>query len=104
MEKRIYSGWAFSEGEGEKAKINIEMYEELKKKYKILIMSGVKFDRLWEEDVVLEYLGTGYGNEKYRIVKNNPNLSNHELALIADKGNLCFGYRIEGNIIVISTD
>ena len=36
MEKKVYSSWAFTENEDEKRKINMQIYEELKEKYKIL--------------------------------------------------------------------
>ena len=32
------------------------------------------------------------------------NLSDHDCAIIADGGNLCFGYRMEGQKIVVYTD
>lgn len=51
-------------------------------------------------DIVLESTA-GYGHTKYRIVKNNTKLSTDELALICDQGNLCFGYRREGQYICV---
>ena len=49
--------------------------------------------------------GHGYANTKYRILSNPYDFSNDELALICDRGNLCFGYRMEGSdIVVIYTD
>lgn len=86
LRREIYSGWAFSKNENEKAKINSEIYEEIKDKAELKCMS------------------TGYAHKKYKVVDNPENLSYKELALIADRGNLCFGYRVEGDRIVIHTD
>ena len=36
IERKVYNGWAFSKNEKEKGKINREIYEELKVKYRIL--------------------------------------------------------------------
>ena len=41
MEKKIYSSYAFKENEREMMKINGQIYEELKKKYKILKVSDI---------------------------------------------------------------
>ena len=91
---------------------NYETYKKLKEKYKIAYGSKVwdSYERQWEDidmddyDIVIDNAGVGYAHAKYRIVKNNPNLSSHELALLCDGGNLCFGYRTEGNIIIVHTD
>lgn len=55
-------------------------------------------------DVVVDYAGAGYAHQKYRVLRNTPNLSAKDLAIICDKGNLCFGYRAEGSIICVYTD
>lgn len=56
-------------------------------------------------DIVIDDLGSGYAHHKYKAIKNIPNLSNKDLAIICDRGNLCFGYRVEyGNIICVHTD
>jgi len=86
LEKRIYSPWAFSENESEKAKINREIYKEIKDKAQV------------------EYVRSGYGHAVYKVISNPENLSISQLALICDKGNLCFGHRTEGKNIVIHTD
>lgn len=86
LEKRVYSSWAFSDNELDKRDINYEIYNEIKDKAEV------------------ECIRTGYAHKVYRVVSNPENLSNDELALIADSGNLCFGYRMEGENIVIHTD
>lgn len=57
-----------------------------------------------EYDVVVEPAGVGYGHTKYRVLHNAPGLSAEDLAIICDRGNLCFGYRKEGGYIVVYTD
>jgi len=86
LEYRIYSPWAFSKHEKEKAKINREIYEEIRHKAK------------------LNYIKSGYTTREYEVIKNPEGLSTEELALIADGGNLCFGYRTRGDHIIINTD
>ena len=86
MERKIYSPWAFTENEEEKAKINHEIYKEIKDKAKVKVFK------------------TGYGHTVYEVISNPDNLSTLELALICDGGNLCYGYRTEGGKIVIHTD
>lgn len=101
MEKIIYSQWAFTENEREKAKINREIYNELKTKYKVYRHDlkqylkdkvDVNFD---EYDVVIGR-NACYHHGEYSIHKNAPNLNRDELALLCDSGNLCFGYKMIG--------
>lgn len=111
LEKKIYKAWAFTDNESEKRDINNLIYKELSEKYKISYslrrynptlkgMEDISFD---DYDIVLNST-SGYGHTKYRIVKNNTKLSRDELALICDRGNLCFGYRMEGSAIVVHED
>jgi len=86
LKYRIYSPWAFSKHEKEKARINREIYNEIRDKAK------------------LNFIKSGYAIRKYEVISNPENLSTKELALIADTGNLCFGYRTEGDYIIIHTD
>lgn len=86
MEKKVYSPWAYTENAEEKAKINQKIYQEIKDK------------------ATTKCVGTGYAHKIYEVVSNPENLSQSELALICDEGNLCFGYRIEAGQIVIHTD
>lgn len=53
-------------------------------------------------DIIVERVGSGYATAYYEILKNSPGLSPEELADICDPCN--FGYRIEGNKLVIYTD
>lgn len=112
IEKRIYSPWAYTENEKEKGCMNHEIYNELKDKYKIahgMTMYNFKTNRneeinLDKYDIVIQCTRHDYGRNIFRIIKNEPNLSTDELALICDGGNLCFGYMPESNYIHIFTD
>lgn len=100
LQKKIYSSWAFTENEFEKGNINREIYEELCKKYKI---SRYEVENSDDYDIVLDRT-LGYSHSTYRVIKNTTNLSQLELALICDSGNLCFGYRMEGSQFYIFED
>ena len=97
LERKVYSPWAYTENESEKAKINRELYSELKDKVRIVGGS------------------VGYGHHTYLIVpvdkEHFKDLENSwaelnnkkkelldEMALIADNGNLCFGYTYLGKL------
>ena len=86
VERKIYSDWAYTENENEKSSMNYEIYQEIKDKAKV------------------NHVGTGYGHKRYEVVDNPENLSGLEIALICDRGNLCFGYDIECRYIKIYTD
>jgi len=105
---------------------NYEEYKELMAKYKVATGSHDLFTkeeleavnkmsyREIEEakkkaaalnfDVAIEYVGPSYACAKYRVLYNGANLTCRQLALICDRGNLCFGYRMEGHLVVVYTD
>lgn len=104
---KIYSSWAFTENEREKSNSNNKAYKELKEKY--IIKQKYEFDKMEiaeqaDVDVVFGRAGGGYGHSLYKIYKNKPQLSNLELALICDSGNLCFGHSVFNGMIKIYTD
>lgn len=105
LEKKVYSCWAFGEDATKKRRINEDIYDELADKVRYVF----KGDKCTTDDLVnfccLEYMGAGYANTKYRVLSNPYSFSNDELALLADRGNLCFGYRMEGSdVVVVYTD
>ncbi len=57
-----------------------------------------------EYDVVVERCGSVYAGAKYKVLRNAAKLSGKDLAIICDGGNLCFGYRCEGQYIIVYTD
>lgn len=99
VERRIYSSYAFEENEREKSKINQEIYQELKEKWRICCgteqynhetrkMEPINFEKY---DLIYTRK-PGHGHAEYTILKNETGLSYDEIALILDGGNLCFGY------------
>src|SRR5574344_1284376 len=92
LEKRVYKSWAFTKDELEKRNINSLIYKELSEKYKIShssrqynsILKRMEDVKLDDYDIVLDRTSC-YGHSKYRIVKNNTDLSRDELALICDR-------------------
>lgn len=87
LQKKIHSSWAFTENEEEKLRSNMEVYQTIKHLAKA------------------ECVGVGYAHRKYKVTETTDiKLTTAQKALIADEGNLCFGYRTEGSIIVIYTD
>ena len=83
-------------------KSNYETYKELMEKYKFKIGSPSDIN-LDDYDVVVS-CNVEYAHVKYKVLKNAPNLTNREIALLCDGGKLCFGYRVEGNTICVYTD
>ena len=104
IERKIYSSFAFSENEGEKAQINYEIYKELKEKAVVIYHADKATEELLKEKTVILDYKHGYGHTDYKVLSNPHNLSILEMALVCDGGNLCFGYRTSGNIITIHTD
>lgn len=112
IQKQIYSPWAYTPNADEKRKMNIEIYNELKEKYKIAYgLTKWNPEKKSEEpivideyDIVIKFSSSGYAHTRYKILKNKPKLSPLELALICDRGNLCFGHDIRGGEICIYID
>lgn len=100
MEEKVYVSWAFSENENEKMKINHKIYEDLNKKYKISYNSKDNQD---EFDLIISRT-PAHHHSLHRIIKNSTSLSRDELALVCDRGNLCFGYTMEGQQFYIFED
>lgn len=108
IEKIVYNGWAFTENESEKGKINREIYKELQDKYKILKISDITHKyptetELESNDIVYSRKAC-YHRGEYTIYKCPEEVSLNELCLICDEGNLCFGGRGNKNFINISED
>ena len=105
IERKIYSSWAFSEDEREKAKVNHQIYEEdYEPKAKHFFGDKTPTDEEMKQFTCYKCAGHGYSHTKYKIISNPHNFSSLELALICDDGNLCFGYRQENGLIIVHTD
>ena len=83
-----------------------DRYNELVAQYKVTTIGGYASEEinLDDYDVVIMRVGAGYAHEKYKVIKNGPNLLIQDLAILCDRGNLCFGYRVQDNMIYIHTD
>ena len=104
LERKVYPSYAFKENESEKSRINHEIYEELKTKYRIAPSherynpETKKMEPVNLDDFDLVYKRkAGYNHGEYTILKNETDLTSDEIALIMDGGNLCFGYKRESN-------
>ncbi len=62
-----------------------------------------RYEEIKDKAVVVSD-GAGYNHRKYLVVSNPENLEPRDLALIATKGNLPFGFRVEGNTIIVYED
>ena len=78
--------------------------EEQKSTMTLLEVRDALNKAIEEYDVVVERCGSIYAGAKYKVLRNAPGLSTRDLAIICDAGNLCFGYRCEGQYIVVYTD
>lgn len=91
VEKKIYCGWAYSENECEKRKMNMEIYSELTSKYKCFYSVNPTQEELDRNDFVYGISSYGYAKTEYVVYKKPESLSEDEILLIIDQGNLCFG-------------
>ena len=87
----------------EQREINNKIYNELYPMFKYAKNNDYSNEDL-SKYVVFSDLGYGYANHSYRIHSNPYNLSDDEIALVLDGGNLCFGYRRNGDIFTIYID
>lgn len=108
IERKVYNGWAFTESESEKGKINREIYKELQNKYKILKISDVAHKSPTEEELenndIVYSRKACYLHGEYKIYKCPEEVTLNELCLICDEGNLCFGGSGNKFFINISED
>lgn len=105
IERKVYNGYAFTENEREKAKINYEIYKELHSKYKILVTGSRPLDEELEENDIVYSRKACYGHADYRVWRCPEVLTINELLLIFDGGNLCFGgYRQSDNLYTVNED
>lgn len=85
-------------------------YDELQKTYKIKRgLTTAERNAIEQYDIVVERAGAVYAGAKWKVLRNAPHVTLRDLAIICDKGNLCFGYRSEvsfdgSTIIIVYTD
>ena len=92
LERKVYSGWAFTSNEDGKAQINREIYAELCKKYKISRILPETEEEAEQYDIIVHFCCSWYASCEYEIIKKPQDVTDDEMALICDDGNLCFGY------------
>ena len=100
MSRKIIYGYGITQ---EQREINNKIYNELYPLFKYAKNNDYSNEDL-SKYVVFSGLGYGYANHSYRIHSNPYNLSDDEIALVLDGGNLCFGYRRNGDIFTIYID
>ena len=100
MSRKIIYGCGISQ---EQREINNRIYNELYPMFKYAKNNDYSNEDL-SKYVVFSGLGYGYANHSYRVHSNPYNLSDDEIALVLDGGNLCFGYRRNGDIFTIYID
>lgn len=100
MSRKIIYGYGISQ---EQREINNKIYNELYPMFKYAKNNDYSNEDL-SKYVVFSGLGYGYANHSYRIHSNPYNLSDDEIALVLDGGNLCFGYRRSGDVFTIYID
>ena len=100
MSRKIIYGCGISQ---EQREINNKIYNELYPVFKYVKNNDYSNEDL-SKYVVFSDLGFGYANHRYRVHSNPYNLSDDEIALVLDRGNLCFGYRKNGDVFTIYID
>lgn len=103
IEEKIYSSWAFSPQEEEKAEVNRACYEKYKHLRKVYDEKNPPTEEELDNFIFIEGAGSGYAHMKYRV-RTNIDCPTSFKAFLCDRGNLCFGYRTEGDLIVVNTD
>lgn len=98
MSREIIYGCGITQDQKE---INNKIYQELQPLFKSVSNYNKEDSNKY---VLYSDLGFGYANHSYRIHSNPYNLSDDEIALVLDGGNLCFGYRRNGDVFTIYID
>ena len=104
LERKVYPGYAFTSGEKYKSLINLDIYNKDLKHLAKKVSNEEPSKEELAEYMCYKYIGVGYGTAKYLILSNPKNLTQDQLALICDEGNLCFGYRMEDGLLLVYTD
>lgn len=88
---------------------NSERWQYLRSHYHILYTSEALYIQHKDEynkeyDIIYTCIEHSYGHNTYYVYKRPPELSDHDLLIVADEGNLCFGGSASGNTLVVYTD
>ena len=101
---RVHSSYAFTENEREKAKENRATYEEIKKKWRVLVREYFEDGADFRDYDLVISRKPKYCHSECTVLKNNTDLTEIEIALVCDGGNLVFGYRLQGKTYYINED
>lgn len=105
----FYSEWAFSDMEKSAPKLNRQILGEYRKALsyrKIYGQDNFEFSRpefTGEEELILRERNC-YNRNVYEIIEKPEWMTMAEVALVADTGNLCFGFASNSSAVVIYTD
>ena len=88
----VYPAWAFTKDADEKSHVNYKTYEALRMKYKIAWERNINKGEETDYDIIIRATVIGYTYNEYTVVKKPAEVTDDEIALICDSGNLSFGY------------
>lgn len=104
----FYSEWAFSDMEKSAPKLNREVLDEYRKalSYRVIYGDNFEYGRpefTGEEELILRE-SNGYNKNVYEVIEKPEWMTIAEVALVADTGNLCFGFYGTCNSVTVYTD
>lgn len=105
----FYSEWEFSDMERRAPKLNREALDEYRKALsyrKIYGQDNFEHKRpefTGDEELILRERN-GYNKNVYEVIEKPEWMTMAEVALVADTGNLCFGFATSGNTVTVYTD
>lgn len=96
----FYSAWAYDADSENISKCNADVYKRLRDVCAEASQSEGSDDCM----TVYRECPCSYSRRNFQVVQNPNDLSMEEIALVADGGSLCFGFRFIGSMICIYTD
>lgn len=102
----FYANWAFYNDANEIYDANQKALEEYDGRYHKMMANETveQCMRDYPDKMVYVLSDIAYGKHVYAIKNNPENLTGAEIALIVDRGNLCFGFYVGVNRVEIYTD
>lgn len=104
----FYSEWAFSDMEESAPKLNREVLDNLRDVVSYRVIYGDNFECrrpefVGDDELILREFN-GYNRNYFEVIEKPEWMSMDEVALIADTGNLCFGFNVSGSRVTVYTD
>lgn len=104
----FYSEWAFSDMERSAPKLNREVLDEYRKALSYRVIYGDNFEHKRPEftgdDELILRESICFGRNVYEVIEKPEWMTMAEVALVADTGNLCFGFASNSNSVTVYTD